>query len=63
MQNENKLFYIFGKGKLAKDFIDFLLKNIDKKNIIVIPELPEHLPSPPNRPPSYLPFILFALII
>ena len=41
MQNENKLFYIFGKGKLAKDFIDFLLKNIDKKNIIVIPELPE----------------------
>ena len=41
MQNENKLFYIFGKGKLAKDFIDFLLKNIDKKNIIVVPELPE----------------------
>tara|TARA_B100000242_G_scaffold155857_1_gene111408 strand:- start:168 stop:806 length:639 start_codon:yes stop_codon:yes gene_type:complete len=41
MQIENKLFYVFGKGKLSKDFIDFLLKNIDKKNIIVVPELPE----------------------
>tara|TARA_Y100001970_G_C14216505_1_gene849988 strand:- start:2006 stop:2638 length:633 start_codon:yes stop_codon:yes gene_type:complete len=41
MQIENKKFFIFGKGKLAKDFLDFLLKNVDKKNIIVIPEIPE----------------------
>lgn len=41
MQIENKKFFIFGKGKLAKDLLNFLLKNIDKKNIIVIPEIPE----------------------
>ncbi len=38
---ENTTYYIFGKGNLAVKCLDFLMKNIEKKNIVVIPEVPE----------------------